>query len=45
MKIAMKLTLTDLIRTLRWQAMEVAEQAVERTNKAPVPTAQKDDKP
>ncbi len=41
MKITMELTVADLIRTLRWQAIELAEQAadtqakVDRSEKAP----------
>jgi len=29
MKITMQMTVADLIRTLRWQAMELAEQVAE----------------
>lgn len=29
MKISMQMTVTDLIRTLRWQAIELAEQVIE----------------
>ncbi len=42
MKISMQLTVSDLIRTLRWQAMELAEQAIEKAKIQPEP--KKDDK-
>lgn len=44
MKITMQLTVTDLIRTLRWQAMELAEDAAEKSSKVrKQPAPQRDD--
>ncbi|MGN7771237.1 hypothetical protein [Phyllobacterium sp. 22552] len=34
MKVTMQLTLADLVRTLRWQAMELIEEAAEKASRA-----------
>ncbi len=41
MKITMQMTVADLIQTLRWQAIELAEDAAARTEKDQVANAKR----